>query len=327
MMTSAPEAVRRKALLIFPESFYSFADGIMKAMSAAGYDVVIANHEYPKNFIGKILGNLLIFRPLYIATKRVLYRNFVASRHYDLVLIVKGRGISRQVVEMLRHATPKIVAYNFDSFGYNPSPISWYKCVDKYCTFDYLDSEKYSIPLVELFSSVSTAETPKQAPPYDISAILRNHSNRLKYLDAVLSALPDKKAFIYIFELNIFTFVLNFIRNPVLYMKYRSNIHFKPLPYSDYVSVLLNSNFTLDYAHPKQSGITVRCFEAASTQTKIVTNNSFVRYHPFFNDENTLIFDGTTGLAQLRERFESISNSVPPKHHRTLKHFLDDLLA
>ncbi len=325
-MTSAPEGKRRRALLIFPESFYSFADGILKAMSAAGYDVVIANHEYPKNIFGKILGNLRVFWPLYITTKHVLYRNFIAGRYYDLVLIVKGRGISRQALQILRQATHRIIAYNFDSFGYNPSPTSWYECVDKYCTFDYRDSEKYSIPLVELFSSVPVADAPKRGL-YDISAILRNHSNRLKYLDAVLNALPGKKTFIYIFELNLFTFALNFIRNPLLYMKYRSSIHFKPLPYSDYVSVLANSNFTLDYAHPKQSGITVRCFEAASTQTKIITNNPFVKRHRFFNEENTLIFDGTTGLAQLRERFESIANSVPEKHHRTIKHFMDDLLA
>jgi hypothetical protein len=325
-MTSAPEGKRRKALLIFPESFYSFADGFMKAMSAAGYDIVIANHEYPKNMIGKILGNLRIFWPLHIATRRALYRKFIAGRHYDLVLIVKGRGISRPAVEMLHQAAHRIVAYNFDSFGYNPGPISWYKYVDKYCTFDYLDSEKYSIPLVELFSSASIAETPKRAL-YDISAILRNHSNRLKYLDAVLTALPNKKTFIYIFELNIFTFAINFIRNPLLYMKFRSSIHFDSLPYSDYVSVLTASNFTLDYAHPKQSGITVRCFEAASAQTKIITNNPFVRHHPFFDDENTLVFDGATGLAQLWERFDSITNSIPEKHHRTLKHFIDDLLA
>ena len=326
MTNSDPQGKRRKALLIFPVSFYSFADGIMKVLSAWGYDVVLANHEYPTNMIGKILGNLKIFWPLSVITERVLCRDYLEGKRYDIVLIFKGRGISRRVIEKLHYAAPKIVAYNFDSFGYNPSPLRWYKYVDKYCTFDYVDSEKYSIPVVELFSSVPPDDAPKRIL-YDISAVLRNHSNRLKYLDQVLSALPNGKTFIYILELNMLTFAWNLLKNPLLYMKYRSNIHFKPLPYNDYVSVLKGSNFTLDYAHPKQSGITIRCFEALSTQTKIITNNRFVKCCSFLTDENTVIFDGESGPKDAQRSFNSIREAVPTKHQRTISEFLRDLLA
>ena len=326
MTNSDAEGERRKMLLIFPITFYSFADGILKALSAGGYDAVLANHEYPSGMLGKILGNLKFFRMLSFITERVLYRDYIAGKRYDLVLIVKGRGVSRKLIEKLRHVTPRIVAYNFDSFGYNPSPLRWYKYVDKYCTFDYLDSQNYSIPLVELFSSVPVSDAPKQNL-YDISAILRNHSNRLKYLDFVLNALPKGKTFIYILELNVLTFFWNFIKNPLLYMKYRSNIHFKPLPYTDYVSVLKNSSFTLDYAHPSQSGTTIRCFEALSTQTKIITNNRFVTRSSLFNEDNTVIVDEKTDVFQMRQRFHSVRNAIPTRHHRTIETFLEDLLA
>ena len=59
----------------------------------------MANHEYPTNMIGKILGNLRFFWPLSTITERVVYRNYISSRHYDLVLIFKGRGISRRLIE------------------------------------------------------------------------------------------------------------------------------------------------------------------------------------------------------------------------------------
>jgi len=325
-MKSDPEGKRRKVLLIFPISFYSFVDQIQKGLSTAGYDVVVANHEYPMNVVGKILGNLRIFWPLSAITERVVYRNYISGRHYDLVLIFKGRGLSRRLIEKLRQAAPKIIAYNFDSFAYNPSPLRWYKDVDKYCTFDYADSEKYSIPLVDLFSSVPLDEVPRRNI-YGISAILRNHSNRLKYLDAVLKALSSTKAFIYILELNIFTFVFNFLRNPFLYVKYWPEIHFRPLSYGDYVSVLKNSDFTLDYAHPKQSGITIRCFEALDTGTKIITNNEFVRRNSFFTDGNTVIFDGRANLQDVHVRIESIKHSVVMRHQRSVSDFLRDLLA
>ncbi len=326
MTNGKPVGRRGKALLIFPKSFYSFADIILNALSVVGYDVVVANDEYPMNMFGKILGNLRIFWLLSAITERVLYREHISNQFYDLVLIVKGRGISNRLLAKLHQSAATIVAYNFDSFSYNPAPLRWYKNVDKYCTFDYVDSEKYSIPLVELFSSLPVPEMPKRTF-YDVSAILRNHSNRLKYLDAVLNVLPSEKTYIYIFELNILTFAINFLRNPVLYMRYWSNIHFKPLPYQDYVAVLKNSEFTVDYAHPKQSGITTRCFEALSVQTKIITNNSFVQYNAFFDDCNTVIFDGKTGLNDAQKHFESLKGSIPPRHHRTVSDFLGDLLA
>jgi hypothetical protein len=326
MTSSHVEVKRREALLIFPLSFYSFADEIQKALSNEGYNVVAANHEYPANTIGKILGNLRIFWPLSVITEYVLSRDYLSGRYYDLVLIVKGRGISRQLIKKLRQASSKIVAYNFDSFGYNPSPLRWYMDVDKYCTFDYVDSKVYALPLVDLFSSVPADERPKRIR-YDVSAILRNHSNRLKFLDAVLNIIPSGNTFIYVLELNIFTLIINFLRNPRLYIKYRTHIHFKPLPYAQYVSVLKDSNFTLDYAHPKQSGITIRCFEALSTQTKVITNNRFVKSNPFMGNENVIVFDKESSPMDVQKQFESIKSSTPVKYRRTVSDFLKDLLA
>jgi hypothetical protein len=326
MTNSHFEVKRRDALLIFPLTFYSFADEIIKALSNEGYKVVAANHEYPENMIGKILGNLRIFWPLSIITDRVLSREFISGRHYDLVLIVKGRGISRRLIKKLRQASSKIIAYNFDSFGYNPSPLRWYMDVDRYCTFDYVDSKKYSLPLVELFSSVHVDDGQKQSR-YDVSAILRNHSNRLKFLDAVLNVIPGTRTFIYVLELNILTFILNFLRNPRLYIKYRAYIHFRPLPYAQYVSVLRDSNFTLDYAHPKQSGITIRCFEALSTQTKVITNNRFVKCSSAFSESNAVIFDAKIDPKVMRNNLESIWNAIPVRHHRAVSDFLRDLVA
>jgi hypothetical protein len=319
-------AERGRALLIFPLSFYSFVQVIQKAMAALGYDVVVANHEYPNNALGKILGKLRVFWLLEAFTERVFRRDYIANKGYALVVIVKGRGMSTRLLQELHRVARRIVAYNFDSFGYNPAPLRWYKETDKYCTFDYVDADKHALSIVELFSSIPDGEAPKNVL-YDVSAIMRNHSNRLRFLDAVLKLWPGNRNYIYIFEQNIFNFVINAVRNPGLYLKYWRNIYFKSLPYNDYVSVLRNSYFTLDYAHPKQSGITVRCFEALSVQTKIITNNRYIKRNPCFNDRNTIVFDGKTGVAEARNLFEKIKYDIVPGYHRTVSDFLRDLLA
>jgi hypothetical protein len=314
------------ALLIFPRSFYSFAGVVKNELARVGYDVVVANDEFPANMIGKILGNLGLFVFLSAITERALRRGYVANKHYSLVLIFKGRGVSKPILEELRNSGARVVAYNFDSFGYNPAPLRWYKDVNKYCTFDYLDSKHYFIPLVELFSSLPADEAPKQII-YQISAILRNHSNRLKYLDVLLTAIRPETCYIYIFELNVFTFVFNVLRSPLLYIKYWSHIHFKPLPYLDYATALRNSNFTVDYAHPRQSGITIRCFEALSAQTKIITNNRFVTRNTSFGAGNTIIFDGRNEPKDVRKQFELLRDIIPSKHDRTISEFMEELLA
>ena len=234
--------------------------------------------------------------------------------------------MGRSLIDAMRAANSRVVGYNFDSFAYNPSPLRWYRHVDKYRTFDYADADKHALPIVELFSSLPVDDEPKQIA-YDLSAILRNHSNRLKYLDEVLELLPPGRSFVYIFEQNAVYFLFNFLKNPLLYAKYWKHIHFKALPYKDYVAVLKTSDFTLDYAHPKQSGITVRCFEALSAQTKIITNNGFVKRNALFNDANTIVFNRDTGPDGVDERYRALKRSSVPKHHRTVATFMEDLLA
>jgi hypothetical protein len=317
---------RGRALLLFPLSFYSFGSVLEKALTAIGYQVTLANDEYPANVLGKILGKLGLFYPLSWLTEQEIRRRYLSGERYDLVVIVKGRGVGRSLLDAMRAANSRVVAYNFDSFAYNPSPLRWYRHVDKFCTFDYADADKHALPIVELFSSLPVDDEPKQID-YDLSAILRNHSNRLKYLDEVLKLVPPGKNFIYIFEQNPVYFLFNFLKNPLLYSKYRKHVHFKALPYKDYVAVLKTSEFTLDYAHPKQSGITVRCFEALSAQTKIITNNGFVKHNSLFSDANTIVFNRDAGADGVGERYRALRGLSVPKQHRTVATFLEDLLA
>ncbi len=325
-MSGASAGARGRALLLFPLSFYSFGSVLEKTLTAIGYEVTLANDEYPANFFGKILGKLGLFALLSRLTEREIRRSYLCGERYDLVVIVKGRGMGRSLLDAMRAADSRVVAYNFDSFPYNPSPLRWYRHADKYCTFDYVDADKHALPIVELFSSLPVEHEPKQIA-YDLSAILRNHSNRLKYLDDVLMLVPPGKNFIYIFEQNPVYFAFNFLRNPLLYIRYWKYVHFRALPYKDYVAVLKASDFTLDYAHPKQSGITVRCFEALSAQTKIITNNGFLKRNAFFNDANTIVFNRDTGPDGVVERFRALKGSSVQKYHRTATTFMEDLLA
>jgi len=91
--------------------------------------------------------------------------------------------------------------------------------------------------------------------------------------------------------------------------------------------VLQKSNFTIDFAHPKQSGITMRCFEALSTKTKIISNNSYLKRSQHFNDDNAMIFNETKENSFLTDEYNRLFKAKAKGHHRTIADFIYDLVA
>ncbi len=277
----------KTCLLIIQRRFYAFESQISAELRKRGFSVECANDEYPDNMIGRIIGKLQIPLIFYF-TRREFRRRFLGGRRYDLVLIFKGRGLSVPLVDELRAVSSRVVGYNWDSFSVNPSARSWWHRCTRYFTFDYADADRHGIPVRELFSAAEPA-TPGGARPYEVSAVFRNHSGRLRHLDEVLSILAPSRYAVSIFERDIFTFFYNLFRNPRLYWKYRASISFKALPYAEYSRLLHASEFVIDYANDNQTGLTMRCFEALSARTKLITNNPHIGKSPLFSASDYIV--------------------------------------
>ena len=321
---NANSSVKKRCLLILPRSFYSFADVVERGLQDLGYATVVANDEYPESMLGKIISKLGL--PLArTITRRVLKQKYLDGQHYDLVLVIKGRGLDEETAAELCLCGDQVVGYHFDSFGYDRGPARWRNCVPRVCTFDYKDSADHKLPVVELFTSMPKAIESCRVR-YKVSAIMRNHSGRLKYLDEVMRAFDHQRSFLYIFEANLITCILNIIRHPLLYFKYRKYISRKPLPYDDYVQVIADSEFTIDYAHPKQTGITIRCFEALSTGTRLITNNPFIKKCSLFDVANFIIFSSGEDTEILRRSVTVDVLQKPVSVRRTVEDFLLDLI-
>jgi hypothetical protein len=318
---------RPRCLLILPLSFYSFGRVLCQELEAGGLDVVMGNDEFPANTLGKLMGKLGPLRLLRWFTLRAYRKRYEgATRRFSLVIIVKGRGIGSDLVRFLKSISELVVAYNFDSFRFNPSPLAWLKDVDRYCTFDINDAREHDLPLVHLFSAIP-ARKPPAAKRYDLTVLMKNHTQRLAYTDQVLSALPDRSRFIYIFEPNLFSFALGLLRHPRLYFKYWEDIHFRPLPYEEFVRVLSESRVTVDYAHPSQTGLTIRCFEARSVGVSIVSNNPHVFSHPFFEARTVVHFPLGGDRSQLALEVQRLLNEPPDCSVRSVADFMSELLG
>jgi len=324
-MTRSADA--KSCLLILPRGFYSFAKLFGAALRELGYEVTEANEEYPENPVGKVMAKL----DLHVArriTRRVVNQRFLAGRRYDLVVIIKGRGVGPRLVADLKRHADRVVGYHFDALAYDPATERWAEGIDRVSTFDYRDAEQKGWPLVELFSAEKPPET---ARPIEIgfSAIMRNHSNRLRYLDSVVQALgiqPDD-AFVYIYEQDVRSLVFNFLKQPGLYLRWRAHIHRTPLPYDDYRRVLATSDFTIDYAHPKQSGLTMRSFEALANGAKLITNNPNIRRSSHFDDAHAVVFDSEAENGKLAAEIAARAGKRPPIRWRSAKDCLTEIIG
>jgi hypothetical protein len=211
------------------------------------------------------------------------------------------------------------------SFCFNPSPLDWLHSVDRYCTFDIQNAREHGLPLAHLFSALPD-DLPVLEKKYGVSVLMKNHSQRLAYADEVLSALPSVSRFVYIFEPNIFSFILGVLKYPRLYLKYRRHIHFKALAYTDFLKVLGQSRVTIDYAHPSQTGITIRCFEARSVGVAIVTNNNHIFSNPEFDATLVAHFGLGGDPSRLATDFQRLTLTTPGRSMRSVDQFMGELL-
>lgn len=324
-MSEVNSATLKKCLLIISKHFYSFEKHIREALVVKGYEVTVSNDEYPEGTFGRILGKLQIPIIFPITYKRVV-KDYLDGKKYDLCLIFKGRGMSEKLIKRIKESADNVVGYNWDSFKLNRSPLKWYKFTDKYYTFDYRDADKYDLPIIELFSA-STAIIQNKEIKYDISAVVRNHSGRLAYIDKVLTALKPERPFIFIFENSRLSYLLNFLKNPGLTLKYKQYISFIPLKYAEYSDAIKSSAFTIDYAHYTQTGITMRCFESINVHTKIITNNKHIkRSSKYFNDSNCIVFEEKGDTKKLSDDYKACKTMPYQAPVRTITNFIDDLV-
>ena len=324
-----PPVLDRRCLLILPRGFYGFASVLARALEAQGYSITVANDEYPESIFGKIISKLGLSLSHRI-TRRVLTNQVLQGRFYDLILVIKGRGLDAGTAALLRQHGRVVVGYHFDAFGFDRGPLRWRAQFERVCTFDYHDAQSEDLPLVELFTSLPEAPA-KPTRRYRVSAVMRNHSQRLAYLDQVLRALDGAgvqgERFIYILEAHVFSFLANLLRHPLLYWKYRRHIFRQALPYADYVAAIADSELTIDYAHPRQTGITIRCFEALSAGTRIITNNGSVRRSPWFKAEHVVVLAPADAAGVLNAQLAALPPGMPPARRRDVETFLQELIG
>lgn len=321
----SPPEVSKTCLLIMPTTLFHYPKIFCSTLEQMGYSVTLSNDDYPNNPLGKVLSKLdMDFGRWW--TRRTIRSRFLRDKHWDLILIIKGRGIGKELIADLRRYASRIVGYHYDALAYDPAVKRWSHFVDRVSTFDPRDALENGWPLIELFADCDP--TPKVTSiRYRFNAIMRNHSNRLAYIQRILDTLGREDSFIYLYEKDLLSFLSNFLHHPYSYWKLRRHIHWKPLPYKRFKEILSSSEFTIDYAHPAQTGCTMRSVEVRALGSKLITNNLWHRKSGLFDEGATIFCEDRFDTKYLLTQVEKLSGSIPNRVVRRPEEFMCDVLG
>ncbi|MDT0627737.1 hypothetical protein [Alteromonas sp. W364] len=288
-----------KILFISPEAF-GYYNKIIKGLNQAGYSVdwlhqIPSENPFVKGFIRLFpsLGEKL--------SNRYFNNNIEWNKSYDIVLVIKGEGLSSEMLEKLRktNSAALFVFYNWDSFENSKSAIKKLRFFDTVKSFDSYNAKKMSnVELLPLFHSIDDKDA-RDMNSLDYSSFFAGtvHSNRfskINELSKLIQSVSKKPSFLFFF----YPSRLIFLVNKLFKKEFRdipiSSISFKKRTTEDLIDKMKSATVVVDICNENQHGLTMRTIEAVGLRKKLITNNKEIVNYPFYHCNNVLITEGLT---------------------------------
>jgi hypothetical protein len=213
---------------------------------------------------------------------------------YDHILVINGQTMDDAFLKELRRDYPAatFTFYIWDSFENKPYAVAALPHYDAAFSFDRRAAERHAIGFRPLFFSPEFDLPANPDANIDISFIGTAHSDRpaiVRQIDAQLPADVARYWFLY-------------LKAPwVLHYQRAINRHFRgapsamfsyaPLPRDQVRTIFARSRGFLDIEHDRQTGLTIRTFEALGARKKLLTTNADIVNYDFYDPANILVID------------------------------------
>ena len=219
--------------------------------------------------------------------------------HYDHILVINGQTMADTFLRELRGAYPaaRFTFYIWDSFENKPYAVAALPRYDYALSFDRYAAERHGIGFRPLFFSPEFDLPTNSDADIDLSFVGTAHSDRaaiIHYVDRQLPISASRYWFLYLKA----PWVLHYQRlaNPHFRSVPSSMFSYAPMPRDDVRTVFARSRAFLDIEHDRQTGLTIRTFEAMGARKKLITTNPDVRSYDFYDPANVLVIDRRTPL-------------------------------
>ncbi len=285
-----------KNILFFSPEFFGYAKAITAELLRLGSNVD-AYDTRPDNSTLTKVG--LRIAPFLLANRTNTYHKEILGRcqkQYDYVFVIRGEGMNSSILKSYRTAFPdaKFVYYTYDALSENHLTLEFEPYFDRLASFDPLDCATHSFleyqPLFYIPKYASVPNTPFATRAYDVSSIGTFRLDRyetIKRIDGILE--PNLKR--YYFHYHPSQVIFNTFK--LFSRAYRevnpAELHFQSLAANAVADVLTESKVVIDVQKLHQRGLTMRTIEMLGANRKLITTNSQVKTHDFYNPNNICV--------------------------------------
>lgn len=208
------------------------------------------------------------------------------SDEYEYIIIIGNFAINQfdlNYLDRIRKSYNAKIALLFTDPVCSEHAIRAYETTKKFkydfiFTFDPGDAKKYNFTYTGPLYSYKTVKSEKPVRDIYFVGVNKNRIGILRDIYKKLNTAGIKCDF----------YVADVDKNDI---KDDGIIYNERCSYEEVVNRIQRYNAILDVVQEGQTGATFRYFEAICYNKKLVTNNNNVKYLPFYNPDNILIFD------------------------------------
>ena len=291
----------KKILFFAPGTVNSYGYEIKKVLESNGAEVRIYEERPSNSTVLKI-----VFRLFggYVGWFINIYFNNIIKKelqeNFDYIFIIRGEVFSKHIVKKLKdtYKNAKLILYLWESLKNNDKRDIFF-LFDKVLSFEKQDADRYKDlmfrPLFYLKEySLIADETEKY--DNDVLFIGTIHSDRYSFIRQLQNCFKEH---------NLKTYYYMLFKSRILYVKKRlldnsfkstrmNDFHYTRLDKKEVLRNVKRSRISLDFQHPDQTGLTIRCIEMLGAKRKLITTNSEIKTYDFYNANNILVIDNKT---------------------------------
>jgi hypothetical protein len=290
-------------ILVSCPEFFDYEKFITEELKAYG-DVTFINDRIGLNFFESALLRLGLFRERIYKKVYGSIRVKLAEEVFDLYLAINVEGFGPTTVDYLASKSKRRILYMWDSFSNKPEALNLISYFDKVLTFDPVDADARGLLYLPLYypscyHSEGRRHTNREA--HSIILIGSLHSNRTKIAAMMNHNFVGFSAVLYV--RNVYLFIYRWLVGEFSWSSYKF-VSFTSLSHGEISRIYSRSDIVVDFAHPGQSGLTNRSFEALASGCGLITSNENIKDFEFFDERKIFFVDDWDNQVKMKDWVE-----------------------
>jgi hypothetical protein len=325
---------RIEKLAIVGPTFFSYVQAVAAEFARRGIEIGEFDEKQSNRKRAKIIYRLglgfsvLSSQPRYLME---LADRIIAGQFTD-VLLVSVEVINRAFVAKLVESGLRVHLYMWDSRANKGRYQEYLDLLTSAGTFDVKDAHDLGMAYAPLFaeSLFAPPEGTPSEPQFDICFCGTVHSDRVALIARLVTApwARHLRLGLMLYYHSRSLFLMKAVAQPTA-LRLFSRVSGRSFPKEDVARLFASSRYVLDIAHPGQTGLTARTFEALLSGSRLLTfNSAAVRELPPALAERVTVLQRIDELAALDP---AGTPPLPPlseeeRYYLSLERFVDAVL-